>query len=131
MFSKLSSEGKNKAELVSFIFKSDFLDNNHWVSLRIANRKHDLIGIRLYDPAELDIPDFGLAKIEDPETGSMFWVDTSSFAARQELQKKIIDQIDELKKKAISIGFDLISIATDQDFVEPLRAFFKLREERY
>ena len=119
-----------KRRSVVFII-SDFLDNNYWVSLRVANRKHDLIGIRLYDPAELDIPDFGLAKIEDPETGSMFWVDTSSFAARQELQKKTVEQMDELSKKAASIGFDMISIATDQDFVEPLMAFFKLREKRY
>ncbi|MEE2764968.1 MAG: DUF58 domain-containing protein [Candidatus Neomarinimicrobiota bacterium] len=119
-----------KRKSVVFII-SDFLDNNYWSSLRITNRKHDLIGIRLYDPAELEIPDLGLAKIEDPETGSMFWVDTSSTVDRQKLQKKIIDEMDELKKKAISIGFDLISITTDQDFVEPLRAFFKLRDKRY
>ena len=119
-----------KRKSVVFII-SDFLDNNHWDSLRIANRKHDLIGIHLYDPAELDIPEIGLVKIEDPETGSMFWVDTSSYTERQELQKKIIGQMDDLNKKALSMGFDMISIATDQDFVDPLMRFFKRREKRY
>ena len=119
-----------KRKSVVFII-SDFLDNHHWDALRIANRIHDLIGIHLYDPAELDIPEIGLVKIEDPETGSMFWVDTSSYTERQELQKKIIGQMDDLNKKALSMGFDMISIATDQDFVDPLMRFFKRREKRY
>jgi len=119
-----------KRKSVVFII-SDFLDNNHWDALRIANRKHDLIGIHIYDPAELDIPEIGLVKIEDPETGSMFWVDTSSYTERQELQKKIIGQMEDLNKKALSMGFDMISIATDQDFVDPLMRFFKRREKRY
>ena len=119
-----------KRKSVVFII-SDFLDNNHWDALQIANRKHDLIGIHIYDPAELDIPEIGLVKIEDPETGSMFWVDTSSYTERQELQKKIIGQMDDLNKKALSMGFDMISIATDQDFVDPLMRFFKRREKRY
>ena len=61
----------------------------------------------------------------------MFWVDTSSYTERQELQKKIIGQMDDLNKKALSMGFDMISIATDQDFVDPLMRFFKRREKRY
>ena len=119
-----------KRKSVVFII-SDFLDNNHWDALLIANRKHDLIGIHLYDPAELDIPEIGLVKIEDPETGSMFWVDTSSYTERQELQKKIIGQMHDLNKMALSIRFDMISIATDQYFVDPLLRFFKRREKRY
>ena len=119
-----------KRKSVVFII-SDFLDNNNWDALRIANRKHDLIGIHLYDPAELDIPEIGLVKIEDPETGSMFWVDTSSYTERQELQKKIIEQMDDLNRKTLSMGFDMISIATGQDFVDPLMRFFKRREKRY
>ena len=120
----------SKRKSVVFII-SDFLDNNHWDTLRMANRKHDLIGIHLYDPAEMNIPKIGLIKIEDPETDSMFWVDTSSYSERQELKKKIIGRMDDFKKKSLSIGFDMISIATDQDFVDPLMRFFKRREKRY
>ena len=49
----------------------------------------------------------------------------------KELQKKIIGQMDDLNRKALSMGFDMISIATDQDFVDPLMRFFKRREKRY
>jgi uncharacterized protein (DUF58 family) len=119
-----------KRKSVIFII-SDFLDQNYWPSLKVVNRKHDLIGIQLYDPAETDIPDMGLAKVEDPETGESFWVDTSSKAARNRLRKDIQNRHEKFKKETRKIGFDLIPVATNQDFVEPLMSFFKKREKRH
>ncbi|MBT3518827.1 MAG: DUF58 domain-containing protein [Candidatus Marinimicrobia bacterium] len=119
-----------KRKSVVFII-SDFLDQNYWPSLKVVNRKHDLIGIQLYDPAETDIPDMGLAKVEDPETGESFWVDTSSKAARNRLRKDIQNRHEKFKKETRKIGFDLIPVATNQDFVEPLMSFFKKREKRH
>ncbi len=119
-----------KRKSVVFII-SDFLDQNYWPSLKVVNRKHDLIGIQLYDPAETDIPDMGLAKVEDPETGESFWVDTSSKEARNRLRKDIQNRHEKFKKETRKIGFDLIPVATNQDFVEPLMSFFKKREKRH
>ena len=119
-----------KRRSVVFIL-SDFLDDDYWTSLKIVNRKHDLIGIRLYDPAETEIPEFGLAKVEDPETGEAFWIDSSSKEARDRLKKEIIHKTESFKKKTIKTGLDLIPISTDQDYVDPLMSFFRLREKRY
>ena len=82
-----------KRKSVIFLI-SDFLDDGYWSSLKVVNRKHDLIGIQLYDPAEISLPDLGLSKIEDPETGSAFWIDTSSKSSLKALKKRLdIDQI--------------------------------------
>jgi len=118
-----------KRKSVIFLI-SDFLDDGYWSSLKVVNRKHDLIGIQLYDPAEISLPDLGLSKIEDPETGSAFWIDTSSKSSLKALKKRLeIDQI-KFEKEARKIGFDIIPISTDQDFVEPLLSLFKAREKR-
>ena len=119
-----------KRKSVVFVI-SDFLDDGYWASLKVVNRKHDLIGIQLYDPAEMELPDMGLAKVEDPETGEAFWIDTSSLDARNRLEKALVSQHSKFKKDARKIGFDLIPIATNQDFVDPLMSFFRMREKRY
>ena len=118
-----------KRKSVVFII-SDFIDEDYWGSLKVANRKHDLIAIRVFDSAELNIPDFGLAKVEDPETGEAFWIDTSSSSSLDRLKNDIISKDDRFKKEALKNRLDLISISTDQDFVEPLMLFFKMREKR-
>ena len=118
-----------KRKSVVFII-SDFIDEDYWKSLKVANRKHDLIAIRVFDSAELNIPDFGLAKVEDPETGDAFWIDTSSSSSLDRLKNDIISKDDRFKKEALKNQLDLISISTDQDFVEPLMSFFKMREKR-
>ncbi|MED5426886.1 MAG: DUF58 domain-containing protein, partial [Candidatus Neomarinimicrobiota bacterium] len=87
-----------KRRSVVFVI-SDFLDDDYWSSLKIVNRKHDVVGIRLFDPAEVRLPDFGLAKVEDPETGETFWVDTSSKSAREKLAKDIQGEMEEFKRE--------------------------------
>ena len=119
-----------KRKSVVFII-SDFLDSGYNSSLKIVSKKHDLIAIQLYDPAEYKFPNIGLAKVEDPETGEMFWIDTTSKRAMKELQDDIRLKQSKLSKNAKKIGFDLISISTDEDFVDPLMSFFKKREKRY
>ena len=99
-------------------------------SLKVVNRKHDLIGIKLYDPAESKLPKLGLAKVKDPETGSAFWIDTSSEKALKELRNQLATTQTKFEKESRSIGFDLISISTNEDFVEPLLSLFKMREKR-
>ena len=79
---------------------SDFIDDNYWSSLKIVNRKHDLIGIRLFDPAEKLLPDLGVIKVRDPESGSSFWIDTSNRAEMEKLKTQINSDFDAFNKQA-------------------------------
>jgi uncharacterized protein (DUF58 family) len=118
-----------KRKSVVFII-SDFIDDEYWSSLKVVNRKHDLIGIRLFDPAEQLFPDLGVLKVRDPESGSSFWIDTSSKREIEKLESKIKSDFDMFQKQAKKIGFDIISVSTDGDFVEPLISLFRKRNKR-
>jgi uncharacterized protein (DUF58 family) len=112
-------------------FISDFIDLNFWDSLKIVNRKHDLIGIHLYDEVEYNLPDIGLVKVEDPESKDSFWIDSSNKSVRKTLRDHLILEKEKLMQNAKKIGFDIISISTKEDYIDPLMAFFKMREKRY
>jgi len=112
-------------------FISDFIDLNFWDSLKIVNRKHDLIGIHLYDDVEYNLPDIGLVKVEDPESKDSFWIDSSNNSVRKTLRDHLILEKEKLMQNAKKIGFDIISISTKEDYIDPLMAFFKMREKRY
>ena len=118
-----------KRKSVVFII-SDFIDDEYWSSLKVVNRKHDLIGIRLFDPAEQSFPDLGVLKVRDPESGSSFWIDTSSKREIEKLESKIKSDFNMFQKQAKKIGFDIISVSTDGDFVEPLISLFRKRNKR-
>ena len=118
-----------KRKSVVFII-SDFIDDEYWSSLKVVNRKHDLIGIRLFDPAEQLFPDLGVLKVRDPESGSSFWIDTSSKREIEKLESKIKSDFNLFQKQAKKIGFDIISVSTDGDFVEPLISLFRKRNKR-
>ena len=94
------------------------------------NKKHDLVAIQITDPAELDFPNLGLLKVEDPETKETFWIDTSSKKMMTSLRKNIADKQFIFQKEMKKSGVDLIRISTDEDFVDPLMSFFRLREKR-
>ena len=109
---------------------SDFLDDNYWTSLKVVNQKHDLIGIRLVDPAEIKLPDIGLIKVKDSESGDAFWIDTSNSNDMDQLRQKNVSNQNKLNLRAKKIGFDLITISIERDFIEPILSFFKMREKR-
>ena len=110
---------------------SDFLDDNYMESLRIVNRKHDLICLNIYDPYEINLPNIGMVKIEDPETGSKFWIDTSSDFDLKQMNEQNAQSIINLENECMKIGLDIISIPTDKDYVSPLMKFFKKRLKKY
>ena len=118
-----------KRKSVVFLI-SDFIDDDYWSSLKIVNRKHDLIGIRLFDPAEKLLPDLGVIKVRDPESGSSFWIDTSNRAEMEKLKSQINTDFDAFNKQAKKIGFDIISVSTNGDFVDPLISLFRKRDKR-
>jgi uncharacterized protein (DUF58 family) len=109
---------------------SDYMDEGYWKSLKIANRKHDLIGIQMNDLAESDIPNLGLLKVHDPETNEQFWIDTSSKEERLLFKKEQEEKWIKFKKDCDRIKFDLIQIFTTGYYVDPLMNYFKRREKR-
>ena len=118
-----------KRKSVIFLI-SDFIDDDYWASLKIVNRKHDLIGIRLFDPAEKLLPDIGVIKVRDPESDSSFWIDTSNRLEMEKLKNQINSDFDTFNKQAKKIGFDIISVSTNGDFVDPLISLFRKRDKR-
>ena len=119
-----------KRKAVVFLI-SDFLDDSYWKSLKLANRKHDMIGIRIADPAEGNLPDLGLIKVHDPETGEQFWADMCSENERDDLSKFIKEKWDLFENECGRSHFDVIIVGTDKDYVEPLMTYFRRREKRY
>jgi len=108
---------------IAFIL-SDFIDTGYQDSLRVAGNKHDVIGIKLYDKMDRNLPNLGLLRAEDPETGELKWVDTGSSLVRYEYEKeffRITDYSNETFKKS---GSDLLHVRTDEDYVKVLQRFF-------
>ena len=142
LYTKPNGNGSSIKDALEFLMKvskrrcvvfllSDFLDNKFWNSIRITNRKHDLIGIKIYDPYEINLPDIGMLKVEDPETGSMFWIDTSFEPDLKQMNNNNIKSLVDLEKQSAKIGLDIISISTTEDYVDPLMKFFKRRGKKY
>ncbi len=121
----------NVAKRKSVVFLiSDFLDKNYWKSLKLANNKHDMIGIRISDPAEELIPNMGLIKIEDPETKEKGWGDISTKKDRVRHLSTIQKKWNDFQEECNRNQFDVIDVSTQRDYVEPLMEFFKKREKR-
>ena len=110
---------------------SDFMNEGYWRSLKVANRKHDLIGVQIHDPAEEDIPDIGMVKVKDPETNDVFWVDTGSAADRKPVKELREMNKTEFMDACRKSRFDIIPISTKEDYVEPLMNYFRMREKRF
>ena len=121
----------NVAKRKSVVFLiSDFLDKNYWKSLKLANNKHDMIGIRISDPAEELLPNIGLVKVEDPETKEKIWVDISSKKDRDSHLSEIQNKWNDFQEECNRNQFDVIDVSTERDYVETLMDFFRKREKR-
>ena len=118
-----------KRKSVAFLI-SDFMSENYRRPLRIANRKHDLVAIKIADPRELDFGDYGLIELEDAETGDVMVVDTGSAEFRKEFSEHARETNDQLLRSFKVIDLDFIQIQTDRSYIVPLIQFFKMREKR-
>ncbi len=107
---------------------SDFIDtHDYYKAMSIANHKHDLIAIQIYDKREAQMPNVGLMRVLDAERGTMRWVDTSSQRVRQAYSRWWYDRQQVLNDTVQRCKVDLASVATDEDFVRSLMALFKQR----
>lgn len=110
---------------------SDFMDNvvdsSFTSALTIANRKHDVAAIQVYDHRESELPNIGLMKVKDAESGSDMWIDTSSKKLRSAYKADWLRRQDELRQALSRSGVDTVSVATNEDYVKALMKLFKLR----
>ncbi|MBP3299747.1 MAG: DUF58 domain-containing protein [Muribaculaceae bacterium] len=110
---------------------SDFIDSHDYsASMSIANRKHDLVAIQVYDKRDAQMPDVGLVRMKDSESGRMAWVDTSSSSVRKEYDRQWYDRQQRLTEITTRSGVDIATVATDEDFVKALLALFRNRGVR-
>lgn len=106
---------------------SDFLTENYEAPLRIIARKHDLIGVHLVDPREEELPNIGLIRAMDAESGQMRWIDTASRRIRAEYAQWYTDHMQYFKKVFLRSGADTVSIRTNESYVNALMRFFQRR----
>jgi len=106
---------------------SDFMCQGYDNAIKLAANRHDTIGIHLYDPIEVEMPNVGLLPMIDAETGKTGWVDTSSETVRNDYNNWYNNNLDYFKKTFLRNNADVVSIATDQPYLIPLMKFFKER----
>ena len=119
-----------KKKSVVFLI-SDFLSENFMTPLQIANRKHDVIALKISDPRELQFENVGLIELEDAETGETVLIDTASTAFRRDFAAQAEEDNFGLKRTLKLMNLDFIQIITNQSYIVPLINFFKMRERRH
>ena len=119
----------NKHKSIAFIL-SDFIDTNYADALRVAASRHDIVGVKLWDKMDRDLPKAGMLYIEDAETGEQKWIDTQSAYVRHEYQKEFFAQTDYASRTFKRSGSDLLHVRTDEDYVKILQKFFLSRNKK-
>lgn len=116
-----------KKKSVCFLI-SDFYDQHSFSdAMKIANRKHDLVALRINDQHENILPDVGLVKLKDNETGKTMWVDTSSKQFQTQQKANHLKFEAELKNTFNKSGVDFATIFTHEGYIKPLMNLFKKR----
>ncbi len=110
---------------------SDFLSTGYEKRLSVANKRHDVVAIKIVDPREMQLPNVGFIELEDTETGEQILIDTKDSRVRKSFQDYAMTEQTNLDMTFRSIDLDSIQIATDRSYVEPLMAFFRGRAKRF
>jgi uncharacterized protein (DUF58 family) len=139
--------GTNLSEAIRFLTRSarqnaivfllsDFLDGSGGPAtatrrepafeeaLKVAGKKHDVIGIKFYDKMDMQLPAIGMIEAEDAETGGRNWVDTSDYLVRTNYTQYFFNQTEQCKSIFQKAGCDLLHLRTDEDYVKILQRFF-------
>ena len=135
-------KGTNLKEALNFFFRSnnqksiafimsDFLDENYEHSLRVAGNRHDVIGVKVYDKMDSQLPDIGMIKVQDLESQKVQWLNTSDAMVRYNYHQNFINQSAVTKTNFKKAGAQLIHIRTDEDYVKILQQFFTRRKKTH
>ncbi|MCK6649287.1 MAG: DUF58 domain-containing protein [Bacteroidia bacterium] len=115
-----------KKRSIAFVI-SDFMSPDFSDSLKIANRKHDIVALRVYDKREQELPNVGLVKLIDAENGQIKWVDTSNKEVRNQFAMNARKKEAQLRDLFNKSGVDAANISTSESYIVPLTNLFKRR----
>jgi uncharacterized protein (DUF58 family) len=116
-----------KKKSIVFLISDFYSDNNYKDALKIANKKHDLVALRIVDRTENELPKVGIIKLKDNETGHLIWVDTSDKKFRKQYAINHLKFEDDLKETFNRSGIDTTNIYTNENYVKPLMNLFNKR----
>ena len=122
--------GVQKRKAVVFLVSDFLIDKNYEKLLRATARRHDLVCVPVSDPAESELPDVGLVELEDPETGELVLVDTSSKAVRGTFAAKAAQEREDLRTFFLKTGIDTMNVQTDRPYINEARGLFKRRARK-
>lgn len=120
----LSSTQKKKA--IVFVL-SDFMTSDYEQTLKIASKKHDITGIRVYDVREEKMPNLGMVPMQDAETGAIAWINTASATVRAHYEKHYREQLQYFKETFSKSGSGVVDTRVDESYVTKLLGYFKSR----
>lgn len=115
-----------KQRSIAFIL-SDFLTEGYDDDLKVIGNKHDVVGIRVYDKMDMQLPNAGLLQLEHAEDGKTKWVDSSNVMVRYNYQQHFLQQSERCKTYFRKAGSELLHVRTDDDYVKILQQFFLKR----
>lgn len=119
-----------KRRCTAFVI-SDFIDNSDYrQALTIARNRHDVMAMQVYDKRDAQMPDVGLMRVADLETGATRWIDTSSSKVRKAYDRWWYDRQQQMSTSLRASRVDFGSVATDEDYVKPLLSLFKNKSAR-
>lgn len=113
------------------ILATDLITDDYEKSLKITNKKHDLVTILVHDRLERELPNIGLIPMQDFETGELHWVDTSSEKVRNVFKQSQLKHWNDIQTRLTKLKVDAVTVFTNESYVEPLMNFFKRRISRY
>lgn len=119
----------SKRRSVAFCI-SDFIDEGYERALRIASKRHDLIPVQVIDPREEELPDVGVALVEDLETGELVEVDTSDARVREAFARSVHTQRARREQLFRRLRVDHVTVKTDGDYARPIADLFRRRQKR-
>jgi uncharacterized protein (DUF58 family) len=119
----------NKKRSIAFIL-SDFMSTDYKKSLQQASKRHDIIGLHVYDPLDIKLPDVNIMQVIDSETAESIWIDTSDKKNVLDYNTAYTKRIESTKKMFSSIGVEFKSISTTDSYVQLLMNIFKDRSKR-
>jgi len=115
-----------KKRSITFLM-SDFVSKPYEQALQLAARKHDLVGIHVYDKYDRELPAAGLLQVRDSETGQMFWIDTEDKQVKNQYESAFDKKYKYCMHTFRKSGASLLHVRTDEDYVKVLQGYFKGR----
>jgi len=112
-----------KQRSIAFLL-SDFLASGYEDDLKVIGNRHDVIGIRVYDKLDRQLPQAGLLQVQDAETGKRKWIDSGNAMVRYQYHQHFMAQSESCKQHFRKAGAELLHVRTDEDYVKILQQFF-------